>query len=539
MTARDLAALVRSSGFTPAARDARGLIALLGSEDEELAEHAERAIGRLGAASLPAMIAEIEQAKSPLRGRLSRAIGRFAATSDEARAFAVRALTDVDAKTRRNAIVALGKAPGDGVEAALLEAWAREPRVDHRRSIAEALGKVGGLRARTLLDAVTTDDAELRRLVERARLMLSRTSTRSEASGIDASREPPGPTHVMLYCRDGIERILADEAGEHFEARAFGAGRVKATLRGPLAELAALRTATGFAFPLPQQRMAEGEDASFAIARALASPESKRVLTTWTRGRIRYRIAWADGGHKRAVVWSAAKRTTELDAELVNDPTDSVWEASVRFSNRFVDVELSPRALEDTRFAYRLTDVPAASHPTIAAALARIAGVDGHDVVWDPFVGSGTELIERAKLGPYARLIGTDVDEGALTATRTNLEAAKVDGVELHLEDATTFSPTGVTLILSNPPMGRRVVRSTELGKLLDRFVDHAAKVLVPGGRIVWLSPLPERTRARAEANELHVEDARMVDMRGFSAELQVLRSRRIIGHARTRAARP
>jgi predicted RNA methylase len=537
MAARDLAALVRSSGFTPGARDAKGLVVLLGSDDEELAEHAERAIGRLGAASLPAMIGEIERAKSPLRGRLARAIGRFAPTSDEARAFAVRALGDVDAKTRRNAIVALGKAPGDGVEDALLDAWAREPRVDHRRSIAEALGKVGGVRARTLLDAVTSDDPELRRLVERARIMLARTSTRSEAGGIDPSSAPPSPTSVMLYCRDGIERILADEAGERFEARAFGAGRVKAVLRGPLSDLAALRTATGFAFPLPQQRIGAGEDASFAMARALASPESKRVLTTWTRGRIRYRIAWADGGHKRAVVWSAAKRTADLDVELVNDPSDSVWEASVRTSSHSVDVELSPRALEDTRFAYRLTDVPAASHPTIAAALARIAGVDENDVVWDPFVGSGTELIERAKLGPYARLIGTDVDEDALTASRTNLEAAKIERVELHHQDATTFAPRGVTLILSNPPMGRRVVRSTELGKLLDRFVDHAATVLVPGGRIVWLSPLPERTRARAEANELHVEDARMVDMRGFSAELQVLR--RVIGHARTRAARP
>ena len=539
MAARDLAALVRSSGFTPGARDVAGLIALLGSSDEALADDAERAIVRLGPASLPAMIAEVDEAKPPLRGRLSRAIGRFAPTSDEARAFAVRALGDADAKTRRNAIVALGKAPGDGVEDALLDAWGREARVDHRRSIAEALGKVGGLRARALLDAVTTDDAELRRLVERARLMLARTATRSEESGIDASAAPPGPTPLMLYCRDGLERILADEAGERLQARAFGAGRVKATLVGPLADVAALRTATGFAFPLPQQRIADGEDASFAIARALASPEGKRVLTTWTRGRIRYRIAWAGGGHKRAVVWSAAKRAADLDADLVNDPTESVWEATVRLGPRSVDVELSPRALDDARFAYRVTDVPAASHPTIAAALARMAGVDARDVVWDPFVGSGTELVERAKLGPYARLVGTDVDPAALTGARTNLDAAHVDRAELHLADATTFAPHGVTLILTNPPMGRRVVRSTELGKLLDRFVDHAAEVLVPGGRIVWLSPLPARTRARAEANGLDLEDARMVDMRGFSAELQVLRSPGTSGGARTRAARP
>ena len=76
--------------------------------------------------------------------------------------------------------------------------------------------------------------------------------------------------------------------------------------------------------------------------------------------------------------------------ELVNDPTASLWEAVVVEKPR-VAVEVWPRGLGDPRFAYRRAYVPASSHPTLAAALARVGGVRADDVVWDPFVGAGTE----------------------------------------------------------------------------------------------------------------------------------------------------
>ena len=191
---------------------------------------------------------------------------------------------------------------------------------------------------------------------------------------------------------------------------------------------------------------------------------------------------------------------------------------------RLVRVELVP-GLVDPRFAYRTGDVAAASHPTLAAALARVAGVRDDDVVWDPFVGSGLELCERALAGPYRALVGSDLDEAALEAARGNLEAAGVRGATLLRGDASTLAPPGPrpTLIITNPPLGRRVQRSAALAPLLDRFIAHAARLLAPGGRMVWISPFPERTRAAAEARGLRVVRARMVDMGGFTAELEEL----------------
>jgi tRNA G10 N-methylase Trm11 len=78
-----------------------------------------------------------------------------------------------------------------------------------------------------------------------------------------------------------------------------------------------------------------------------------------------------------------------------------------------------------------------------------------------------------------------------------------------------------VTLIISNPPMGRRVSRDGNLAPLLDAFLAHAASSLVVGGRLVWLSPFAERSAATARRLGLKVTRYEPVDLGGFPAELQ------------------
>jgi predicted RNA methylase len=162
----------------------------------------------------------------------------------------------------------------------------------------------------------------------------------------------------------------------------------------------------------------------------------------------------------------------------------------------------------------------------VAAALARLAVVHsarpGDDVVWDPFVGSGLELIERARLAPVRGLHGTDVSPEALAAARANLDSAGVDAA-LSLADATTQAPAGVTVILSNPPMGKRVLRG-RAHALVEDMVERAASLLPAGGLLCWISPVPGQTRARAAAAGLRLIEASSIDMGGFASEIQVFR---------------
>ena len=357
--------------------------------------------------------------------------------------------------------------------------------------------------------------------------MIDRTAARAEPASIDATRPAGEPVRVALRCRAGLETILMEELpdadlGARVRRNPPGGVRIEALLRGAPAELFAARTLLSFGFPLDPQPA--GEDPAEAIVAALTTPSALAILRRWTVGPLRYRLAFQGGGKRRAAVWRVAEGASRAAPDLVNDPTGSPWEAVVYEGAGVVRVELVP-SIADPRFTYRTGDVPAASHPTIAAALVRAAGLRDDDVVWDPFAGSGTELCERALAGPYRSLVGSDLDEGALAVAKANLEAAGAREVTLIQGDATRLTPPGEapTLILTNPPLGRRVQRSAALAPLLDRFVEHAARVLAPEGRLSWISPFPERTRKVAEASGLLVARAQEVDLGGFAAELQVL----------------
>jgi len=537
---RPLHQAVRDPGFTPSVRDLGALVAMLA--DEDVGKDAERALARLGNAAVEGLVARMGEAPPPLRAKIARALGRLAG---DARAVAalVEALGDADPKTRRNAAIALGQARGTGeeesagagagvgagegadVEAALLAAWERDARPEMRRSVAASLGKVGSARSAGLLDeAARSDDAELARIAQRARLMVERTGSRAARGRVAGERAPLEATDVLLVARAGLEEVVAEQAAgvdALAEVRIAGPGRVRARLAGPLEGVFGVRSMLAARFPLPTEMAqgAGGEEA--AVARAIAGELARRVLARWTDGAPRYRIAWAAGGHKRAAVWRVAAEVARRAPELVNDPTASLWEAVVESSLGVVDVSLEPRALPDPRFAWRRGDVPAASHPTIAAALAHVAGARPDDVVWDPFVGSGGELVERARLGGVRALHGSDLDPRALEVARANLAAAGV-AAELRAGDALALPPpAGLSLVVTNPPMGRRAVRAPELPAMLDRFVARVAAALVPGGRLVWIAPWPARARASAERAGLRLDRARALDMGGFDAELQ------------------
>jgi tRNA G10 N-methylase Trm11 len=179
---------------------------------------------------------------------------------------------------------------------------------------------------------------------------------------------------------------------------------------------------------------------------------------------------------------------------------------------------LVPRDLDDPRFDYRTHTVPASSHPTIAAALARIAGVRADDVVWDPFVGSGAELIERAKLGAVTSLAGSDVDDRALAAAQQNLDAAGITAT-LANADARTHRAGPVDLIITNPPLGSRV--QLDAAALLEQALPHFAQQLAPGGRLVWITPAPRRTSPIAERLGLVRTRQLYVDLGGVRGTLE------------------
>jgi 23S rRNA G2445 N2-methylase RlmL len=512
---------LRNPGFTPRLREVDGLVDLL--VDEDLGKAALRAIGRAGPEALERLRARLAAAVPPLRAHIVKAIGRFA-PQPSAVAALLATLQDPDPKARRNAAIALGHVARSDVEEALIATWGHDPRLPMRRTLAASLGKVGSARSLPLLqEAARSDDPELARIAGRARTMVERTASRGARGRVIPGRSATRPVAVVVRSRRGLEEILAEElsgVAALVDTRVAGPGRIEGRLAGSIDALFAAKTMLSFEFSLPSERRQGAEPLAEAIARAATSEAAREIFATWTEGAARYRIAWREGGHQRAATWEASRAIALRAPDLVNDPTCSTWEIAVERDPHAVHLTVSPRSLVDPRFAWRRGDVPAASHPTIAAALARVAGVRDDDVVWDPFVGGGAELVERALLGPVRALFGSDIDPRALSVARDNLAGA---GIEARLEhrDALDTAPQGVTLIVTNPPMGRRASRAAGLDERLDRFVAHAARSLTPRGRLVWMAPWPKRARIAAERAGLTLDWARAVDMGGFDAELQ------------------
>jgi len=153
-----------------------------------------------------------------------------------------------------------------------------------------------------------------------------------------------------------------------------------------------------------------------------------------------------------------------------------------------------------------------------------LAGQTDNEVVWDPFCGSGLELIERSLLGGVQAIIASDIAPKAVEIARLNLEKAGVTNasVSTHAcdfrehQDIEDLPAGGVSLMITNPPLGRRV-RVADMQGLFEEIFKVAARNLRKGGRLVILNPL-KRTNAPAS---LKLQSGDPVDVGGFECRLE------------------
>jgi 23S rRNA G2445 N2-methylase RlmL len=524
-----LAAKLDSPGFTPGVRDIEPLFSLLAVATDDVAKQVERALSRVADRAAPRAVESFRESAAPLRARLCSLVGRIfvAGERQELGEWLVQRLDDPDPKSRRRAAAALGKTRDPRYEAPLIARFEKAVDGPERRALATALGSVGGARSLSALSSPESADVELARIVKESRIKIERTELRAERSAILTNVAPPSPTELLLHVRPGLEGILMEELENRWRARKAGRGRVTVTVDRPLGDVFRARTFMDVGFPLRAEPV-HGGDVAESVVRALTSKPAFEIFSTFTRGPIRYRLDWGRG-RRRGTTFDVAARVRRARPELVNDSTAAVWEAVVNAGEgemgNVVRLELWPRGLVDERFSYRRATLPASSHPTTAAALARIAGVVASDVVWDPFVGAGTELIERALLGPYAALHGSDTDGGALDAALENLRAAAVTRFQLSEGDAQSWGPPSrPSLVLTNPPFGRRNLRRDAVRPLLGAVLQNVAGRLADGGRLVWVSPIPRATFDMAREAGFTLTRRLAVDLGGVPAEIQELR---------------
>ncbi|MEQ1862461.1 MAG: methyltransferase [Chthoniobacteraceae bacterium] len=437
----------------------------------------------------------------------------------------VRLLGDPEEKIRRYAMAALPKiGVGAREEAELLALLRKTTNEREEKFLTRTLGRVGGAATLDTLEAAGGHS------VQRVKATVARAQ-RPTIIRMDRHVSDISGMRIHLRGRRGLEGIVREEveARGKFRVVEVSPGLVAIT---PLAaftldDVFELRCFDTVGFVLGEVKSRDQAELIEALAATIASPASRRLLETLTDGAIRYRLDFIGRGHQRGAVREVAERAFALCPLILNDARQSPWAVDIHPAAAGHTVELRPRFAPDPRHAWRLDDVPAASHPPLAACMARLAGPMEREIAWDPFCGSALELIERSRLGGVLRVHGTDHDADAIRAARANFAAARLDRVESRFTccdfrefpTVARIAPRSLTLIITNPPLGRRLQIPNLRGLFEDLFA-VAADLLAPGGRLVFTNPL----RMDSPEPTLKLQSSQAVDLGGFDCRLEVYR---------------
>ena len=501
------------------------LLAGLSSDDNAEAERAGEALLANGNRALPLILEVLSRAPVAARRRLvflAGEIGRLSNERQPPREALIASFRDEDWKVRRNAAIGLGKLGRDENAArAILETLSAETDKRVRHSLMLAFGHTASSHASASefeqiefgSDEAAT--AQKARDTLRARFGSVVEIERDSIIGEEATLE--------LWSRSGVADLVAEETEERgFPCMLIAPDRVRLKGQAQLTKLLEIRTAL---YPVLVHSAKTSEIDGRALGKDFSASKVVREIARITGPGSCYRAtlpAHFAAESKREWIKEFAAGCVGLR----NAATGYEWELIVRRAGKRLLIGARPASGLDERFAYRKEDRPASLHPTLAAAAARLIRGDARSVVLDPFCGSGSLLAERAKRGPYARLIGWDIDQAAIKSAQVNLHGLQ-DVSLICVDMQSARGPRELDAIVSNPPYGHRVLDRSRAHKLHLALDLLAEQSLRPGGILIVFRP-PDFPAPR----HLHLVERRSVDAGGIKVDLLVARKPETKGSA-------
>ena len=407
------------------------------------------------------------------------------------------------------------------------------------------LGAVGSNESLKLLqdwDFSVADTPFLRKQLRKAVNRLQRKLAGS--SNVDLSQiQPSKQMRLVMKCIEGAEPFLAEDLGKTLGSQLMvekahrGSGEVVCqTIRGAFQfqDIVGCRLFSDVLIVV-RRKLKLGDEFTpgleAELLKLLEDSGLTKIAEAATDSMIRFAVRFEGTIRPTGSQLASFAGKTErlLNGKLskskrwLNDPRNEDWQFlfTTQAEGMRLSIKLVP-SLWDTRFNYRTKDIPAASHPTVAALLASLVGeLPSGARVMDPFCGSGLELIETGMRHSDYWLIAGDSEANALSIAKELAGNADVKFELAQVKDALAWSGLKVDCVVTNPPFGRRA-KTADIVGLLEKFIEKLPRLIKPGGRLIWISPQPKRTRNILESVGFNMELSQPLNLGGIKVALQV-----------------
>jgi tRNA (guanine10-N2)-dimethyltransferase len=260
------------------------------------------------------------------------------------------------------------------------------------------------------------------------------------------------------------------------------------------------------AVEIPDEARAQTLGSRLALSRRCLAPWPERGLASLAERFRREGGAGQSGAvreHPGTPSGSAGPEVQRLGAAYVagggsislEHPARRFWlltdaEGAIRIGEELATVDRSSFA--ERRLSRMPFRRPVTLPPRLARAAVNLARVRPGDRVVDPFVGTGSLLLEAALCG--AKVVGVDREAAMIRGTLQNFRRQN-RAPELLIQDdaeaaAERFAAGTFSALVTDPPYGRASGSGGEpVGSLLERVLPVWGRRIRSGGRLVLIGP--------------------------------------------------
>ena len=448
----------------------------------------------------------------------------------------VELLSDEDPKIRKNAVLILGEMECDDLVDTIWNAYEEEHTLFVKADYIKSLSKC---ECRKLLPKLKE---RLQELSEKDVLPDEEKHIRAEIFALQALvlKYDRPKHHKFIGYQNNLELILMTNR-KHREVtvaqlpetdvKMLSGGMKFCTTQ--LEEVLKIRTYSEMLFPIPGLMLLEGSPDH--MAKQLVHGGMLKFLNQNHEGvspfyfRLEIKSSMAADRRIDLVKKMSLAIERESKREMVN--TTSGYEMEIRLvankEGRFIPL-LKLSTIPDRRFAYRREILPTSIAPYNAALLIRLAEpfLIKDARVLDPFCGTGTMLIERARFMPCNTMYGIDVLEEAVHKARINADIANIP---IHYINRNYFDfkhEYRFDEVITNLPGIGKNMSAEELRVLYDRFLQKTMRMLENNGIVVLYTTMPDIFKSQLKKYDEYTLEKEAVINERENSRLLILRFR-------------